>query len=429
MICPGGTTRRRPMLATLIPLFDEKMAVKAYSVFAQKENFLLNPIMLGTGALDGATSILGLDIVENLGADTLSKEQEVFVEVSQYSIYSPIDEMCSMPHDRVVLIIDPSIVPEKTQIKRLQMLKFMGYKLAMKKLTVDKFQEYAPILKLIDYIMLDYKKIDMVGAKNFFSKVYPDIKLIAVNVNSQEDYDDLAEGGTYSLYEGDFYRLPVTKGVSKVSPLKVNYIELLKLVNNPDFELTKAADVIGRDTALVIELLKVVNHMAINSEITSIRHAAAMLGQKELKKWINAVVSHELCADKPNEVTRLSLLRAKFAENLAPVFEMASLSSELFLTGLFSVLDIILDKPMTEALEMVNVSKDIREALLKGNGALARVLYFVRNYEIASWTEVSREMVVMGIKEADVYAAYVDAISWYRELFGIDDEMRSNRDK
>lgn len=409
------------MLATLIPLFDDKMAVKAYSLFAQKENYLLNPLMLGTGALDGAVSITGIDVVEGLGAQTLNKDQEVFIEVTQYSIFSPIDELCSLPHEKVVLIFDPSVDPKKANIKRLQQLKFLGYKLAMKKLTIDKFQEYAPILKLVDYIMLDYKKIDMNGAKNFFSKVYPDMKLIAVNIDSQEDYDNLADGETYSLYEGDFYRLPVTKGLSEVSPLKVNYIELLKLVNNPDFELTKAADVIGRDTALVIDLLKVVNHLAINSEITSIRHAAAMLGQRELKKWINAVVSHELCADKPNEITRLSLLRAKFAENLAPAFEMSLLSSELFLTGLFSVLDLILDKPMKEALGMVNVSKEISEALLEGNGQLARVLYFVKYYELASWTEVSREMIVMGIDEAAVYEAYVEALTWYRDLFGTEE--------
>ena len=244
------------------------------------------------------------------------------------------------------------------------------------------------------------------------------MKLIAVNVDSIEDYETLAKGGAYSLYEGDFYRLPVTKGSTKVAPLKVNYLELLKIVNNPDFELTKAADIIGRDTALVIELLRMVNHMAINSEITSIRHAAAMLGQRELKKWINAVVSHQLCADKPNEITRLSLLRAKFAENLAPAFEMAALSSELFLMGLFSVLDIILDKPMKEALAMVNVSKEIQEALVNQNGDMARVFDFIKRYELASWAELSRQMIVYNVKEAPVYDAYIDALAWYRDLFG-----------
>ena len=112
--------------------------------------------------------------------------------------------------------------------------------------------------------------------------------------------------------------------------------------------MTKAADIIGRDTALVISLLKMVNRIAVNSEITSIRHAAAMLGQRELKKWINTAVANKLYADKPNEITRLSLLRAKFAENLASSFGLAAQGSELFLMGLFSVLDVILEKPMLE---------------------------------------------------------------------------------
>lgn len=406
------------MLATLIPLFDGNTAVRAYSLFAQKENYLLNPSMLGTGALDGAGSILGLEVVESLGAGTLADNQEVFVELSNISMFSPIEENCSMPHEKVVLLFDHTVPAETMYIKRLQQLKFMNYKLCIRNLAIENFEEYAPILKLLDYIMLDYKKINMVAARNFFSKVYPGLELIAVNVDSLEDFEELAKGGAYSLYEGDFYRLPITKGTTKVAPLKVNYIELLKIVNNPDFELQKAADIIGRDTALVIELLRMVNHMAVNSEITSIRHAAAMLGQKELKKWINAVVSHELCADKPNEITRLSLLRAKFAENLAPTFEMAALSSELFLMGLFSVLDIILDKPMKEALQMVNVSKEITEALVDKKGDLASVLNFIECYEIASWSELSRLMILSNIKEGPVYDAYIEALSWYRDLFG-----------
>ncbi len=412
------------MLATLIPLFDDKTAVMAYSVFAQKQNYLLNPSMLGTGSLDGAGTILGLEVVESLGAGTLSDNQEVFVELSKISMFSPIEENCSMPHEKVVLLFDHSVPPEDMYIKRLQQLKFMKYKLAIRNLAIEQFKEYGPILQLLDYIMLDYKKLDMNAAKNFFSKVYPDMKLIAVNVDSLEDYENLAKGEAYTLYEGDFYRLPVTKGSTKVAPLKVNYLDLLKLVNNPDFELTKAADIIGRDTALVIDLLRMVNHMAVNSEITSIRHAAAMLGQKELKKWINAVVSKQLCADKPNEITRLSLLRAKFAENLAPTFEMAGISNELFLMGLFSVLDIILDKPMKEALAMVNVSKEITEALVDKKGEMAKVLDFVQNYELASWQELSRLMIVYDIKEGPVYDAYTEALSWYRDLFGSVEEKK-----
>lgn len=406
------------MLATLIPLFDETMTVKAYSLFAQKENRLLNPSYLGPGISEGV-HVAGLDLIESMGIETLSADKEIFVEVNNISIFSNIDEQCQAPHERLILLVDHTITPEEMYIKRFKELKEMGFNLAIRKLPIEKFEAYQEVLRLMDYILLDYKKLNINNAKLFFNKYYPNMKMCAVNVDSQEDYEQLGKIGGFDLYEGRFFRLPVTASKqTEVAPLKVNYIELLNIVNDVDFDLSEAADVIGKDTALVISLLKMVNRMSVNSEITSIRHAAAMLGQKELKKWINTAVTNELCADRPSEITRLSLLRAKFAENLAPLFEMAMHSSELFLMGLFSVLDLILDKPMKEALEMVNVSKNIEQALIADKGEFAQVLDFIRHYESASWQEVSRQMLLKEIDMDQVYNAYTECLQWYRNLFG-----------
>lgn len=405
------------MLVTMIPLFDENMMVKAYSLFVQKENYLLNPSFLGTGKNDAAVDIPGLDIINVMGMETISPDKDIFIEINNISIFTDIDERCNAPHGRVVLLMDNTIIPNDMYINRLKELKNSGFKVAIRKLAVSSFEDYREILKLMDYIMLEHKKIDISKAKIYFGKLYPDIKLCAGNIKTQEEFEILKEDGGYQLYEGEFFRMPVTKGEVSVAPLKVNYIQLLNLVNDEDFELTRAADVIGRDTALVISLLKMVNRMSVNSEITSIRHAAAMLGQKELKKWINAAVTNELCADKPNEITRLSLLRAKFAENLAPVFEMALYSSELFLMGLFSVLDLILERPMEQALDMVKVSKDISDALIHKDGRFAPVLDFVLQYEAANWQEVSRQMVLKDIDMEKIYDAYTNSLRWYRNLF------------
>ncbi|MCM1173922.1 MAG: HDOD domain-containing protein [Blautia sp.] len=406
------------MLATLIPLFDETMTVKAYSLFAQKENRLLNPSYLGPGISEGVR-VAGFDLIESMGIETLSADKEIFVEVNNVSIFSNIDEQCQAPHGRMILLVDHTITPEEMYIRRFKELKEMGFYLAIRKLPIEKFEAYQEVLRLMDYILLDYKKLNIGNAKIFFNKYYPNIKMCAVNVDSQEDYDKLSRMGGFDLYEGKFFRLPVTASKqTEVAPLKVNYIELLNIVNDIDFDLSKAADVIGKDTALVISLLKMVNRMSVNSEITSIRHAAAMLGQKELKKWINTAVTNELCADRPSEITRLSLLRAKFAENLAPLFEMALHSSELFLMGLFSVLDLILDKPMKEALDMVKVSRNIEDALIGHKGDFAQVLDFILQYENASWQEVSRQMVLRKIDMDPVYDAYKASLQWYRDLFG-----------
>ena len=125
---------------------------------------------------------------------------------------------------------------------------------------------------------------------------------------------------------------------------------------------------------------------------------------------------NELYADKPSEITRLSLLRAKFAEKLAGVFGMENKGEELFLMGLFSVLDVILEKPMEDALEMVKVDGEIRGALIRQSGPLAPVLELMTHYETANWQDVSRQLVLAEIDVKPVSEAYEEALRWYRDL-------------
>jgi len=404
------------MLATLIPLFDNRMSVSAYSVFARKTNLFLNPSFMAGARFDGAGTVPELEVVSNMGVATLSGGKEVFVPINQFSVFAEISLQCTVPPEKVVLLMDNSIPPEAEYIKRVKELKEQGYKLAIRKIPISSFEDYKEIISQCNYILLDHAKIDISKAKIYFGRQYPNIKLCAVNVDTKEQYDKLVEDGGYDLYEGGFFRMPVTKSETEVSPLKVNYIELLNVVNAPDYDLTDAADVIGKDPALVISLLEMVNRMAFNSEITSIRHAAAMLGQKELKRWINTAVTKELCADKPTEIIRLVMIRAKFAENLASEFEMAMHAPELFIMGLFSALDIMLEKTMPEALDMVKVSKNVREALLEDKGDFAKILDFIKCYENADWTEISRILVLEDIDMNDVYTAYLGALRWYRDL-------------
>ncbi len=405
------------MLGALIPLFDSDTQVKAYSIFAQKHNSYSNPSMLGTGCFDGAGVVPGIEIVSSMGMQTLTDDKNVFVEISNVSIFSDINEQFREAHSKLVLLFDYNVTPTEMYVNRLKELKSFGYKLAIRKLQVKQFEEYKKILGLVDYVLLDHKKIDITKAKIYFQKVYPNVSLVAVNVNTQEDYDALTADGGYDLYEGKFFRLPAVNSDEEVSPMKATYIELLNIVNDIDFDLDKAAAVIEHDTALVISLLAMVNRMTVNSGISTVGHAAAMLGQKELKRWINTAVTKELCSDKPSEITRISLIRARFAEMLAPVFNLSANSSELFLMGLFSVIDAMLDKPMKEALELVKVTKDIGNALVDGTGKYAPVLDFINAYEIANWSEVSRQLILLDQSDETVYDAYTNALSWFRDLF------------
>ena len=405
------------MIATLIPLFDNKTKVRAYSILAQRENHFLQTGLIGLGYLDGANFVAGFDIVDTMGVETLSGDGEVFVQLNNISVFTDLDEQCHAPHEKLVLLVDDTVTPDEMYVNRLRELKEKGYKLAIRHLRINQFEPYRQILSLMDFILLNHRKIKIDYAKIYFNKIFPTLKLCAVGVDTQEDYDKLTAQGGYDLYEGRFFRAPVNATDKVLAPLKVNYIHLLNIVNEPDFDLTAAADVIGRDTALILSVLELANRLSRGGEITSVQHAVAMMGQKELKKWINTAVTKELCADKPNEITRFSLIRAKFAENLAPVFSQAMQAQELFLMGLFSTIDIMLEKPIEEALDMVQVSKNIRDALISRSGLLFPILHFIEQYENAAWTEVCRVLVVENIDMNDAYRAYLDALKWYRELF------------
>ena len=191
----------------------------------------------------------------------------------------------------------------------------------------------------------------------------------------------------------------------------------MSVINQPDFDLEDVANVIGQDPALSIELLKIANRLTINSNIRSIQQATALLGQKEIRRWLNTTLFNTLAAGKPSEITRLSLVRARFAENLALVFDYAMRKDELFLMGLFSLLNLILDMPMDKALEQVGVSNEIKNALISDDGIFAPQLEFLLSYESGDWQEVSRLMILHDIEMDDVYNAYVEALKWYGSMF------------
>lgn len=381
----------------------------------------MNPSLLGSRQFDGAAYVDGLELIQELGTTTLSGGKPIFVSLNNISIFSSLESECKNTNHAPILLIDQTFPPVSMYTDRIRELREFGYHFAIRNLPVHCYEDYAPILSQMDYILIDCQKIDAVKASFYFRKLYPDICICASNIPDMETFGKLSPAETISLFEGTFFRMPVTRGEHKVSPLKINYISLLNLIEEDDFDLTKAADIISQDTALIISLLRLANTRSFNSEITSVRVAVSMLGQKDLTRWIQTTVIEKLCSDKPNELMRLSLLRAKFAENLAPVFGMAMRSQELFLTGLFSILDIILDCSMEEALSMVRVSGKIRTALLEHTGSLAEVLHFIIKYESAEWQEVSRQLVLKNIEIPDVSHAWVSSLQWYAKLIAMNE--------
>src|SRR5262249_17678414 len=149
------------------------------------------------------------------------------------------------------------------------------------------------------------------------------------------------------------------------------------------------------DPALVYKLLRYLNSwlVAIRGEIHSIREAIALLGEKEFRRWISVLAVVAMASDKPHELIRTALTPPFFCEALAPLLSVSAplsvQSSDLFLMGLLSVTDAILDRPIQQVLASLPIAPEVRVALCGGANAHRDAYDLLLAYERADWPTVA----------------------------------------
>ena len=411
-----------------IPLFDANMAVHAYRMMTHDGDKLLGAAedfrMLGGELLAPA-----LELVKDIGVEPFAGRHDFFAEISKYQLLIGMPLSLRIPPEKLVCIIDKDTLNDNAVYAKLGRLKHRGYRLAVEGVPATLSMDTAA--KVFDYILLSciHPRFD-----EDFKLIRPyifKIRLVITDIPDKERFKRFA-GARNVLLSGDFYSQPITKGLTEISPLKVNSLHLLKQINEEGFDLILAANTIERDPALSISLLRFLKAMNPDRsrDIESIRTAVAYLGQKEVKKWATVAISVAIGADRPSEITKLSLIRAKFAENLAVSFDMAVKSGSLFMAGLFSLLDVILQRPMREAVDEVASEPEIKEALINKQGRIHEVLSLIYAYERADWHNASIIMVRHGVDIEVLTQAFLDSLYWYRQLLdAIDFESSGESDR
>ena len=406
-----------------IPLFDSKMAVHAYRMMTQDGEKLFGAAedfrMLGGELLAPA-----LELVKNIGVEPFAGNHDFFVELSKYQLLMGMPASMRIPPENFVCVIDKETLTDNAAYAKMAILKRNGYRIALSGLPSHISLETA--VGFFEYIMLSCTSENFSQDLKTIRPYIFRISLVITDIPDMASFSRLA-GARSVLLSGNFYSQPITRGVTEISPLKINALNLLGQINEEGFDLISAASTIERDPALSISLLRFLNAMNPDRSrrIDSIRRAVAILGQLEVKKWATIAISIGVGEDRPSEITKLSLIRAKFAENLAPAFGLAMKSSSLFIAGLFSLLDVILQRPMHEAIEEVAAETDIRDALVNSKGDLYDVLSLIFAYERADWHTASINMVKNGVDIEVLTQAFLDSLHWYRQLLDAIDETDS----
>jgi EAL and modified HD-GYP domain-containing signal transduction protein len=402
------------MMVVPKPIFTASKNVEGYQLSFQVGNAL-------TG--QGLNSTLNLSVqspffefINEIGLDVLTTNKTVFVPVSDIILASNIEQVCRADRSLVALLISNHNTLSEANLQRIIHFKKMGFKIAFRGFSDASVLE--PFLPYADYIFAHYDNDKLMPVMFMVrSGGYP-IKVIATDVDTVDVFNRTA-ALKIDYFRGRFYKTPALSEGNAVSPLQVNYLQLLNQVNSDDFDFEKFTKVVQRDPSLAIQFLKMVNSSQMRQEIKSLRHAAALVGQNEIKRWVTTAVTSSMSQEKPGEITRISLLRAKFCENMAGLFEMGVHKENLFLMGLFSVLDVVLEMPIEKALEMIIVPDSVQKALIGEENNFWQIYNFVKNYEYGDWMEVSRTALVYNLKTTDIFHAYNEALHWYGRLINM----------
>ena len=156
------------------------------------------------------------------------------------------------------------------------------------------------------------------------------------------------------------------------------------------------------------KLLRCINSAfySLPRKVESIRQAIVILGMQWLKTWVSLMVLANI-DDKPRELMMTAMVRAKMCELLATAVAQKDVE-RFFITGLFSVLDAMMDRPLDELLKTLPLSDDISAALLHQQGPLGAALQCVLAYDRGHWDEVHYQ----NLSTSEITQTYLGAVAW-----------------
>jgi EAL and modified HD-GYP domain-containing signal transduction protein len=198
---------------------------------------------------------------------------------------------------------------------------------------------------------------------------------------------------------------------------KLNYLQVLREVNRRDIDFSSMESIIKRDVSLSYKLLRFVNSafFRFSVKIESIRHALVLLGISDIKKWVSLLALAGIGSDKPQELLMLSLVRARFCESICYRIGREKQSDDYFLTGLFSVIDALVDRPMEQVLSGLPLSEQVKQALTGQENTLYQTFSIITAYEHADWNRISHFAGKLGIEESVLPDIFFQSVEWANE--------------
>ena len=353
-----------------------------------------------------------LDVIRNsfsvIGLDKITEGKRAFINFDEELIKSGLIE--TFPKDFIAIEILETVKPDARVIECCKSLKEKGYIIVLDDFEYN--EEFDELIKYIDIIKVDFIITKGKERKEIMNKVRnKKIKFLAEKVETEEEYKEAVSYG-YSYFQGYFFCKPVIISGKDISGFKFTYMNLIKELNKDDVDIKNIERLVKNDVSLSYKLLKSVNsaHYSMKRRITSISDAIVIIGIKELRKWIFIIALQNMGKNSVEELVKVSLLRAFFGELLSKKIQIKLSSFDVFLTGMLSLIDALLNMPIEKVLSELPVSNDIKEALLEKENVISELLQLIISYENGNWEDANKLIKKFKLDEEFVKDCYLEAI-------------------
>jgi c-di-GMP-related signal transduction protein len=392
------------------PIFDANRKVQGYELLYRAQ--AADRACTTTGDLAAARVVT--DALLGIGLETLTSGAPAFVNFTRQLLLENAAQL--LPAKSVVIELREDIVIDAEVVEVCRELKQQGYTLAL-----DDFAEDSGAEALVPYV--NFIKLDVLGTPPIVWQplahrlASPTIHVVAERVETFEVVAEARDAGC-TLFQGYYFCRPATQTAKALPARRLAYLNLFSAVNKPDLTIGELEDLVKRDVSLTMRVLRSINSAAfgLGREITSVRHALVMLGVQQVRKWASVWAMAGLNSGGTPESVSVALLRARSCEILGTAWGGADAGAEMFLLGMCSMLDGIVNQPMERAIEGLQLTPGVRNALLGGTNAMRSILDAVVAHEQGDWDRSAEIVQGLGLSATLLPQAYADALRWTRDL-------------
>ncbi len=326
-----------------------------------------------------ATSSVLTSVFLTEGIKAISGTKPCFINFTEELLLRKI--AYTFPKNQLIIEILEDVNPTKEVLQEIRTLKSMGYTIVLDDFVYQKKLE--PMIVLADIIKIDVRltPIDTILKMLNYLKRF-NVKLLAEKVETKGEYEKAINLG-FQYFQGYYFSKPQKLLVKEIPMTKIGLFTLMAEITRKSTSLERLHTIISKDISVSYKLLRFLNSAYFYrlEKVKSVKHAIAYLGEKELRRFLLLVTISKLAEEKPTELIRHSLVRAKFCELLGKHSMLFDYQSELFLVGLFSFIDALLDTDIKIIMEKLPVTDAVYKALVERKGVLSPFVDAMTAYE------------------------------------------------